>query len=237
MNHSCIGNASRSSIGDMQIVRASRDIEEGSELFVSYQDPHEFESYDEAQKRLVTWGFTCECALCLDRKVTSKETMVQRSLLVQDFKQLMDGQVQAADIPNAQDTLEKLGQTYSAAAKSPGAVRLELSDTYFRLVPDLIPMNRPVDVIEMTLRGLEALGFIISACPPRGDSKTSKPELLIRRWGMMKPFSICAFLVLHQEYKRIAPQLSPVARMYMEVAYSMVMGEKETILETYPKIA
>lgn len=237
MNHSCIGNARRSFIGDMQIVRATEDLEEGSELFVCYAYPCDFDSYDEAQKRLNQWGFTCDCALCLDRKATTNKMLMQRKSLLEDLGQLMESRARAGSVSHALKSLEKVNQTYSSAARSPGAVRLELRGPYIGLGAALVSIGRPSDAIEMTLKGLEALGFVISASPPRGRPKSRKPQLLIKQWGVANPISVNAFSTLYQAYKSIAPPLSAVARKYMETAYSMVMGEKDTFLDTFPGIA
>lgn len=61
----------------------------------------------------------------------------------------------------AHELLEQLEQTYRATAEQPGSVRLELWDPCFALGEALIYKNwRPAEAIEMTVKGLEALGFI-----------------------------------------------------------------------------
>ncbi|KAK7703465.1 hypothetical protein SLS64_009135 [Diaporthe eres] len=191
INYSCISNTSRSFIGDMQIVRATRDLEKGSELFMSYQASFDVDSYEEAR--------------------------------------LMD-------IPNAQleKMLESLEQTYSDTAKMSGGLRLELCVSYFTFGSELLAVEKPSEAIEVILKGLEALGFVISASPPRGGPKSSEPELLIKQWGMTYQPTVDAFIALHRAYKRVAPELSVVARTYAAVAYTMVMGEKETIVDSFP---
>lgn len=47
INHICMSNCRRSLIGDMQIVRATKDLEAGTELVLWYQKPRQFQSYDE----------------------------------------------------------------------------------------------------------------------------------------------------------------------------------------------
>lgn len=237
INHCCISNTSRSFIGDMQIVRATRDLEEGSELFACYILPYELGSYEKVQERLRRWDFTCGCALCLDRKVTPKRVLDQRTSLVQSFKKFIGFLGGSTDIPNAQKMLESFEQTYPATAKVPGGVRLEIWLLYVAVGTELLAMDRPSEAIEWTLKGLEALGFVISASPPRRRPKSSKPELLIKQWGMAVPSFASAFLVLQRAYKRIAPRLSLVARDYTVLAYTMVMGEKQTILQSMPDIA
>lgn len=237
INHSCVSNACQSFIGDMRIIRATRDIEKGSELFISYRLPHGLDSYEEAQERLRSWHFTCDCVLCLNRKATPKEALMQRKSLYQSIQQFMGIKSLGIDIPNVQKTLEGLDQTYSATAKLPGGVRLELSHPCIVFGTQLLALQRPIEAIEVTLKGLEALGFVISASPLRGHTKSSKPELLIKQWGISGPFNDHAFHTLHEAYRRIAPQLSVVARTYMEAAYSMDFGEKETMVKSFPDMA
>ena len=65
-NHSCIANAEKEFIGDLLIIRASRDISSGEEILHSY-----IESADYEQRQSVlmsTWGFECNCKLCQAEK-------------------------------------------------------------------------------------------------------------------------------------------------------------------------
>lgn len=130
--------------------------------------------------------------------------------------------------------LKRLNRTYSAAAKEPGAVRMELWTHYHLLGKILAEAGKPSEAIEMILRGLEALGFVITANPPRGDSKSSKPELRVRRWGRANWVTVDAFRALYQAYKSIAPENLAAAKGYLELAYAMFVGEKDTVLDTFP---
>ncbi|KAG6368930.1 hypothetical protein INS49_003148 [Diaporthe citri] len=185
----------------------------------------------------VCWDFTCDCALCLDRKVTSKDVLMRRRSLQESLTRFMESQSWEMNIPNAKTMLEGLEQSYSTTAKIPGAVRPELWVHYFTLGMRLLRIKRPSEAIEVTVKGLEALGFVISASPPRERPESSEPELLIKQWGMAVPYSADAFIILKRAYKRIAPQLSVAARMYAAIAYTMVMGEKETIVDSFPDMA
>ncbi|SPO01999.1 related to TPR domain protein [Cephalotrichum gorgonifer] len=62
INHSCLSNCSRSSIGDMQIVRAMMDLDAGTDLF-TYRRPGFMESHADVQRDLMKWGFQCRCDL------------------------------------------------------------------------------------------------------------------------------------------------------------------------------
>lgn len=234
INHSCIGNVKRSFIGDMHIVRAARDLEAGAELLVSYKPPLPLESYEEVQHGLRLWGFTCDCALCLDRKETPERVLTERKSLSQKFDRLLQGG--AHDVAKAQKVLDRLSQTFSAAAKQPRALRLELSSPYLALGNVLAAMGKPTKAIEMISRGLEAQGFVISASPRGALAKSSKPDLRVTQWGQSYWFPVHAFLALHRAYKTVAPENLTAARGYLELAYAMCVGEKETILDTFPDL-
>ncbi|KAI1371285.1 hypothetical protein F4677DRAFT_436025 [Hypoxylon crocopeplum] len=63
INHSCIANAKKEYIGDLMVLRASRPITAGEEIYHSYDESSD---YDTRQTALMTtWGFTCNCALCI----------------------------------------------------------------------------------------------------------------------------------------------------------------------------
>lgn len=218
----------------MQIIRATSDIDEGAELFISYRPALPFESYDEAQKRLSMWGFICDCSLCLDRKATSEKVLLERKSLNKELLQFLGSENPASNISKARRVLKRLNWSYSAAAKEPGAVRMELWTYYHLLGKILTDAGKPSEAIEMILRGLEAMGFVITANPPRGDAKSSKPELRVRQWGQANWVSVYAFWVLYQAYESIAPENLAAARGYLELAYAMFVGEKDTVLDTFP---
>lgn len=159
-------------------MRATRDLEDGSEIFACGQFPNEFDAYDQAQKRLRS---PCECALCLDRKATPANVLAQRKSLFGKYEKFMRTEKRTMkDILNAQKTLQRLNDTYSSAAKSPGAVRLEVAGPYLTLAQWFMMIKKPSEAFKMTVKGLEALGFIISAGPSGGDPKSSEPEFHIR---------------------------------------------------------
>jgi SET domain-containing protein len=62
IHHSCIPNARKEYIGDLLVLRATRPIKAGEEIFHAYDESPD---YDERQQALnLTWGFRCDCALC-----------------------------------------------------------------------------------------------------------------------------------------------------------------------------
>jgi hypothetical protein len=63
MNHSCLNNTSRSIIGDMMIVRATRDIPANTEITTSYLSPNIGEP-NRTNELAKAWKFQCDCKLC-----------------------------------------------------------------------------------------------------------------------------------------------------------------------------
>ncbi|PNY29022.1 Protein unc-45 [Tolypocladium capitatum] len=232
INHSCVGNCRRSFIGDMQIVRATRDLQAGTELFFCYWPPLPLDSYEEAQNHLSSWGFRCGCELCMDRKATPSVALQRRKILYWDLKTILNGR-RPTNVSKAQRLLQKLDETYPVTEAN--AVRLELWDPYFALGADLLLTCRPADAVKMIVKGLEALGYSVTACPPIGDAEI--PQLEVKHWGLANDYTPWAFLNLFKAYKKLAPELCTTARKYAEVAYSMAVGERETICDTFPELA
>ena len=88
-----------------------------------------------------------------------------------------------------------------------------------------------IDVVKMSIKALEAFGFVIDACAP-GES-TDQSRLEVQQWGIADDAIPAAFLNLLLVYRNLAPELCQTARGYAEVAYSMVTGEKDSILNLF----
>ncbi|KAI2618533.1 hypothetical protein GGR54DRAFT_640658 [Hypoxylon sp. NC1633] len=211
-NHSCITNCRRSFIGDMQIVRACGDIEAGAELHFGYTHPLPNQTYAETQEGLKHWGFVCSCSLCLDKKSTPLDTVNKRRDLYGSLKPLLQPSDSIAPLTRATKIIEDLRKTYTAQQDVP---RVELWSPYLSLGKGLIDKNNIAEGLEMLLRGLEALGYIIVACPPRnaGNRGDKKPAMLeIKRWGLVNEYIVEPFSLMMIVYRRLAPELCEVAK-------------------------
>ncbi|KAF4984516.1 hypothetical protein FZEAL_312 [Fusarium zealandicum] len=231
INHSCVGNCRRSFIGDMQIVRATRDLPAGTELFFCYRAPIPLESYDEAQKGLANWGFKCGCELCVDRKATLYSALQKRKRIIKDIATLFDN----PGIPSprkARRFIEKLEETYPE--KGGSSVRLELPEPCFALASVFATNNQQQKAVEMIVKGLGALGYSLTACLP-GDPADA-PRLEVKRWGIGNESVPWAFFNLSKAYRQIAPQLCSVAENYAGLSYGIVVGERETCRDVFPGV-
>ncbi|KAF5619109.1 TPR domain protein [Fusarium tjaetaba] len=223
INHSCVGNCRRSFIGDMQIVRATRDLPADTELFFCYRPPVRFETYQEALKGLNHWGFTCGCELCLLKKATSSSVLQRRKVLTDDLQRLLD-RSDSDSGAKASRLMKALEKTYPR--NNDCAIRLELWEPYFAFGAHLLKNNQLNFAANMILKGLEALGHSIIACPP--DDITDRPRLEVQRWGLANDAVPWSFSNLAYVYRQLAPELCLAAEHYAEIYYAMVVGEKET---------
>jgi hypothetical protein len=239
INHSCVTNCRRSFIGDMQIVRACQDMGTDTEITFAYHPAMRHETYEERQEKLKSWGFVCHCALCLDKKTTSRRIVNRRKSLFNSLKLTLKPGASLAQLTRARKTLEDLDGTYTVPEPAIVVPRLELYDPYFGLGEALIRKNKTVDGLDMFLKGLEALGFIIEACPPRNVARGAGPKkasLEIKRWGQSNDCVAPVFFQMAQAYEKLAPELCKIAKEYAAIAYSLCYGEKETSCSLDPRM-
>ncbi|KAF2181585.1 hypothetical protein K469DRAFT_740787 [Zopfia rhizophila CBS 207.26] len=85
INHSCIPNSVRTFIGDIHLLRATRDIKAGEEITHQYISP-EVDILERQEKYMGTWGFECDCPLCAADGCISKEARDQRLALFNELK-------------------------------------------------------------------------------------------------------------------------------------------------------
>ncbi|KAI2779923.1 hypothetical protein F4815DRAFT_499978 [Daldinia loculata] len=238
INHSCITNCYRTFIGDMQIVRASQDLEAETELHFMYRSPGLNETYEETQKKLKgNWGFVCNCALCLYKKSTPQSITKKRKTLFLSLKPLLEWDFTPAQLSRARKILEDLEKTYTAKQDAPPVVRPELSGPYFGAGADLISRGKFTDGLEMILKGLETLGYVVVARPPRDMGAGKKAVMEIKRWGEANKNTVWALLSMMQAYEFLAPELCNIVKGYAHVVYSICCGESETIGKIFPGLA
>jgi len=84
VNHSCVPNATKESIGDLMVLRATQSIRAGDEITHSYDASSDFDARSAAL--ITTWGFTCTCALCTVERMESPEVRKKRRELENEAK-------------------------------------------------------------------------------------------------------------------------------------------------------
>ncbi|KAK1535380.1 hypothetical protein CPAR01_08922 [Colletotrichum paranaense] len=231
INHSCVGNCRRSFIGDVMVVRASRDMDADTELLISYRPPDECASYDETQKHLKNWGFTCRCELCEEKKSISKQTFQKRQGLFRELKSTMKACRTLAQESKAQRLIGQLEETHAAGK---GSYRLELWDSYLALAQKRLDRGKHLEALELSIKSLEARGFILEAS--RAVKASGKRHLKIIKWGPPGEHIVTAFLVMFHVYKIVAPELCAPAREYARTAYAICYGENDSIGKVFEEL-
>ncbi|CAG8983418.1 hypothetical protein HYALB_00000586 [Hymenoscyphus albidus] len=168
INHSCNPTCVRNFIGDMQIVRAARDMPANMELTFSYL------YRDESPKMIdvSSWGFQRDCSICVEDRATSAAVNMQRRKLHKAFA-----------LPNA--TPEKkeqtLGQFANTYKKPPSEVpRLEMILMHNSLIREFAQGNEVKKVVDQVLATFESLGFIIEGARA---SSSQRSKIIVRKWG------------------------------------------------------
>lgn len=225
INHSCMSNCRRAFIGDMQIIRATKDLPAGTELVFSYEIPNAVDDYDEAQDRLKHWGFWCDCEICMDKIMTPRETLLRRKAICGLLRSVLKGP-EGTDVFQTILRLNQLEETYEDPKTT--SIRLPLWDPYFSLGAALAQDKKPADGVKMFVKGLEALGYTVTAVLPVGKNKDKKAEFEIKQWGLATEYTSWVFGMIFDAYKELAPEILDCVAGYVEAAYSMVVGERET---------
>ncbi|GAB0138026.1 hypothetical protein EsDP_00006273 [Epichloe bromicola] len=230
INHSCLANCKRSFIGDMIIFRAMRDMQAGTELFISYCFPEPLDSYAEVQEQLRHWGFTCDCKLCRNRRITRTRVLGLRRKLVDDLVKTVMPNSTTRD--KSMQLLSRLEKIYP---KIHGIPRSGLFAPYLGAGSYLFCAGKKTDGVEMLVRGLEALDFKITANLRGGHG--NPPSLEILQWGDVISIVPLAFIGMSKAYETSAPELCATVKNYAKIAYAIVVGENETVLDVFPSLA
>ncbi len=226
INHSCHSNARRSFIGDMQIVRAARDIPAGTEITFWYANPEATDTYDKTQGKLSNWGFQCTCITCQANKKMKKVQFDKRFALLNDLQSVSNNK-ESIDLPKAERVAAAIEQTYTSPATT--LPRLALCDFYLGLTQVLDSNNKLAHAITYAWKTLTSLGFVIKREQPA--SLTSMFE--IEHWGLVLGQVVKIWVHLWVAYAKLAPSLCEKCEEYARITYKICIGEDETFNRTY----
>lgn len=210
----------------MIIIRASRDLAPDTEVVFGYGMPRA-DGYDELQQKLQHYGFECDCAICQDYRATSKEIHNKRNNLRSEAINTLK-RITRLGTSRVEAIARKLAACYT---RPPLEVpRLGLWDIQYRLAEKYFVFCEPKKAVELGLKGLESLGYVI-----KGGDIPSVPgaTLKVTQWGLMMPTVLSCWIIISCSYMLIAPELEDQAKAYAKITYRVCIGEDETFDKAY----
>ncbi|KAL2157965.1 hypothetical protein VTH06DRAFT_4774 [Thermothelomyces fergusii] len=163
-NHSCVPNTMRSFVGDMLIIRATRDIKAGEELFQQYMPVRTVVDVRNAQLR-ETWGFECSCELCARESRSPERMLARRKELVAAIERQCSKKAPGRElVPDAAiravDRLTRqLDEAHEPDVYADGVPRLTLVYPCNWLVAAHRGRKNHAKVVRYALQVLRAFGF------------------------------------------------------------------------------
>ncbi len=226
INHSCTSNARRAFIGNMMIVRASRDMEAGTEITFWYHNPHGI-SGKNSHEKFKQWGFVCGCAICLDARATDAVVLRKRRKLMEDLKRVFNSSaLRRVEMEKIERLLDTLKQTYMQPVQD--VPRLLLGDPQLALTRIYVAQKKAAKSMESAVNVLTSLGFVVVG------ADSSHTRFAIVKWGLLVDHLVETFLHIRTAFTTMgAREDSGRAEEYARTTYKTIIGEDVSFKATY----
>ena len=227
INHSCWPNSVRSFLGDLLIVRAARDIQEGEEITMNYLDNES--CLQNRQEELYSgWGFNCKCTLCEIETAESQEVQNKRQELMDkasNFETYLKRPLKKTNSGIA--PLIVLIKGIEATYTKPEFIqpRVQLISPADILQTFLVRAERLSDVSLLAKEALNGLGFKIT---------TREGKVVIERYGYMSYPVMQLFVRVITAEAMVGDLLT--ATLWKDAAvgvYEVLGGEKESFFDAF----
>ncbi|KAI9055046.1 hypothetical protein LZ554_000012 [Drepanopeziza brunnea f. sp. 'monogermtubi'] len=217
INHSCEPNCKRAFIGDVQIVRATRDMPADTEITLSYIEPDDPTKMN--QRLFDGWGFKCTCAVCVDDRETPAAVKNRRRRTFKSFSA-------TTDLRKRKTFLVHLEKSY----RHPPVVvpRFRMYPLHLIVMQDAVNpgLGDAGEMIRRILAAFKILGFIIEGAVP-----VSVPgeRIVVRRWGFAHDGATMGWLNLRCVYHALEEEeLAEQAKGLARITSMMLYGEDTT---------
>ncbi|OCH96012.1 hypothetical protein OBBRIDRAFT_719569 [Obba rivulosa] len=168
-NHSCVGNAAWTCIGDLIVIRAFQTIKVGDEVTISYRSGEM--PYAERAKHLKKYMPSgCDCWLCEDDRKDGENSLQRRHDLIEALKR----RAPRGNLNHARTMARRIDATY---AVSRGPVRPETFwafHTVAREIRSLDRLNMLQKAIAEEIKALESLGYVIASNKASSTSRSQQ---------------------------------------------------------------
>ncbi|KAK8024517.1 hypothetical protein PG993_012583 [Apiospora rasikravindrae] len=248
LNHSCLPNCRRSFIGDMLVLRATRDLPAGNELEIGYLGGGPTTIADR-EKLVHIWGFACHCALCTNVESSRAESLwekvrkpldqldelVPRAELVMDSSRELWARLLMQELAENSDAFRELArirdQRTQGVSMDLAGLRVVLGYVRYYI------LREPQSALKDAIGALENLGFRITASLPQeavNGPHNAAPCFSVKSWGVATGTALDAFLLLGKTYTEMYPASLPAVMGFASKMYSMVVGEDVTAVDYFP---
>lgn len=196
------------------IVRASCNIEAGTEITLWYQNPT-ISGADNSNQKHQPWGFTCGCAICIDVRSTDASVLRKRQNLVNDLKGAISFPF---DIKKFERLIEATNETYTQPAKD--VSRLLIWERQFCVVRLYMMQRNANKTLESAVKVLTFFGFVVVG------ADSSKTRFAITKWGFQVEHLVKNFFHIRNAFMAMgAREDSLRAEGYAKTTYKILVGE------------
>lgn len=217
-NHSCVPSALYEIVGDVMAVRARVDIEEGTEVSISYHGApfeagHGGDDNEQKVKRIFAKHFPtpsgCQCLACRANQLDGSTRLDRRRQLMKtryvkvaaDLRSLNATQSQssAAVVRQAQQLVSDLQETYSPSRGINFRYGLSQAE---HLLAEILYARRDKfhESVKHSFLSLEALGLVISPSPLVSHSSTTEPPKVRVAPYCLVRHAVCTLLIISGRY-------------------------------------
>lgn len=217
-NHSCMNDAYPAFIGDLIVVRATSDIEQGEEITISYLPTYGEQTKDTFR----SWGFECGCTLCQDLDKTTDLVFQQRKDLQMELYDIcMAPPITDGNVTKISNILSKLHSTYTKPKTE--VPRLQLWQSEMSLARVYMERHDFAKVLSAAKDVLTSASFIVEGVD------TSSTRFKILKWGHITPFTIEPFLSASLAFYYLRAEQDALAAVgYMKITYRILVGEDQS---------
>ncbi len=208
------------------IIRASRDMEAGTEITFWYHSPSGLTPKNSHEKHK-HWGFVCGCAICLDARATDNFVLIKRRKLIEDLYQIFSQSApRRVEIDKIERLLDTLNQTYTQPAED--VPRLLLWEPQLALTCIYAAENKVGKTMESAVKVLTSLGYVVVGA----DSTQTRFEII--RWGLLVDHLVETLLHVRSALLAMgAWEDSGRAEEYARTTYKILVGEDASFDATY----
>lgn len=221
-----MSSARRAFIGDMVVVRASQDMEPGTEITFWYKSPEAVRA-TELDKKFKNWGFICGCAMCLDARAMDAAVFTRRDKLIGDLKRAFNSPApRYVKFEKIERLFDALNKTYTQAAEN--VPRILLWDPLLGLLRAYAEQSRVGKIMESAVKFLTSLGFVVVG------ADSSETRFTIIKWGVLFDHVVELFLHVRNAFLAMgAKEDSERAKEYAKTTYKVLVGEDVSFDVTY----